>query len=754
MRVAYTVLFCLLIISILACYVEARRSNKPIAPSVARLMLAIIPPVVGNLVLIASSVQLISTIGYYIYFLGMDAVVFFLFRFSLDYCNIQWQSKTLRSMYIGVLVADVVQFALNPFLGHAFGTEAIIESGYTYWRLIPYWGQTYHRIVCYGLLFAVIFVFIVKIVKSPGIYRERYLIVLITLIITAVWEAFYIISRTPIDRAMVGFAVFGMTTFYFAIHYRSTKVLDRILAQYASSMQGSIFIFDISGICIWANGGGMDLAKVTEFSFDQARDSLEFLFGDIDLTDKDWNAKRVIGVGSDASYYTLEKHSTMDRKGNVTGSILSVRDTTEDQRELQREMYNATHDTLTGLYTREFLYECISKKLASGNKEYMIIYIDANNFKIINDVFGSDFGNKAIKSIAEWIKARTSKECMFGRLGGDVFGVFMPKAEFNREKCEEDLAKFSVSDGTASHPILLHAGLYDIDESDNNVSVMFDRAHLALLTIKNEYHIHTAYYDDKIREKVMWDQHISNQLSKAIKERQLRPYLQAIVDRSGTIVGAEALVRWIHPEDGFLSPGAFIPVFEQNGMIIEVDRYMWRCACEILARWRGIHDDIFISVNISPKDFYFIDVASELRALVKEFDIDPARLRIEITETVMMNDADNRMDILRELREAGFIVEMDDFGSGYSSLNLLKEMPVDVLKIDMNFLNRSSDQDKAQTIVNSIIKLSEDLGVASLTEGVETVYQFHKLSSMGCKLFQGYYFSKPIPLEEFEEMLG
>ena len=270
-------------------------------------------------------------------------------------------------------------------------------------------------------------------------------------------------------------------------------------------------------------------------------------------------------------------------------------------------------------------------------------------------------------------------------------------------------------------------------------------------TIGENYQTHVAIYDEKIRKDVLWAQHISAQLKEAIANKHVLPYLQPIVDKHGKIVGAEALARWIHPQDGFLSPAAFIPVFEKNGMIIEIDRHMWRCACEILAGWEKEGRDLFISVNISPKDFYFMDVASELKALAAEYKIDPSRLRIEITETTMMTDVENRMKVLEDLRKEGFIVEMDDFGSGYSSLNLLKDMPVDVLKIDMQFLTASADEEKGRTILQNIIQLSEELGMFSLTEGVETKSQMEMLADMGCKLFQGYYFAKPLPLPEFDD---
>ena len=178
---------------------------------------------------------------------------------------------------------------------------------------------------------------------------------------------------------------------------------------------------------------------------------------------------------------------------------------------------------------------------------------------------------------------------------------------------------------------------------------------------------------------------------------------------------------------------------------------MWRSACEILARWRKSSRDMFVSVNISPKDFYFMDVPMTLKRYVNEYGVSPARLRVEITESMMINDTSMRNRILEELKSIGFIVEMDDFGSGYSSLNMLKEMPVDVLKIDMMFLRNDNYIDRARTIIRNIMQLAEELGIESLTEGVETERQHRVLAEMGCKLFQGYHFARPISVEEFED---
>ena len=407
---------------------------------------------------------------------------------------------------------------------------------------------------------------------------------------------------------------------------------------------------------------------------------------------------------------------------------------------------------MTGIYNKEYLFEMIKKTIIENPDErFCIIFVDVKNFKIVNDIFGTDFGDHALRCIADWIKSDVSSKCVYGRLAGDTFGMCIPIEEFDEERLEMELSDFIVVSGSMEHHVLIHLGVYEVIDINTDVTLMFDRAHLALSSIKDEYNKHIVRYDDNMRAKVIWDQKISAQLHEAIIEGQLQPYLQPIADNLGKVVGCEALVRWIHPEYGFLPPGNFIPVFEKNGMIVEIDRFMWKSACEILSKWKSEGIDMFVSVNISPKDFYFMDVTAEIKNLVKRFGVSPSKLRIEITETVMMDDAEKRMNILKEFRDDGFIVEMDDFGSGFSSLNMLKDMPVDVLKIDMNFLGKTTDDKRSQTILRNILKLTNELEIASLTEGIETEEQYKILVEMGCKLFQGYFFAKPMSVEEFED---
>ena len=754
MRTAIAVVVLLLALALVVCAYFARRSKKAIAPAVVILLSALIPPVLGNLLIIAAHTRGLATLGCYIYFLGMDYVMFGVLHFTLQYCELSWPNVHLKRFVYALLILDAAQLLLNPVFGHAFTTEMVMAYGAPYYRLVPLAGQTIHRLLDYGIFLAVLVIFLVKAVRAPRIYSERYSIIFLSMIFSGIWETFYIFSRTPIDRSMIGFGVFGLLVYYFSLHYRPLRLLDHMLANVASGLAEALYFFDIGERCVWVNRQGARFLELEEAEYDRCGERLRKVFPDLTPEGDEWACERILTVGGSTRYYAMDKRRMFDRKGRAVGSLLTIRDNTAQEEALRQERYNANHDTLTGLYTKEYLYARIRETLlANPDKIYYISYLDINDFKMINDIFGKDFGDYTLRCFADSLRENLPPGALYGRLSADCFGLCLEEGDFDFEKASRYMTEFTVKNETRSHRVIIHQGSYRVTERDIDVSVMFDRAHMALATVKTDYKKRVALYDDTMREKALWDQRITAELPDALAERQICPYLQAMVDGEGRVVGAEALVRWNHPALGFLPPGRFVPVFEKNGMIADVDRYMWRCACEILARWQAMGiSDLFLSINISPKDFYFMDVFAELKGIVKEYGVPPSRLRVEITETVMMTDSAERISILSRLKDEGFLVEMDDFGSGYSSLNMLKDMPVDVVKVDMVFLTRAKDGLRSQTILRNVMNMTRDLGILSLTEGVETEDQYRMLSGMGCRLFQGYYFAKPLPVESFETL--
>jgi len=325
------------------------------------------------------------------------------------------------------------------------------------------------------------------------------------------------------------------------------------------------------------------------------------------------------------------------------------------------------------------------------------------------------------------------------------------KFDVNVFEEQEKVAFSSLLQRKVSFPIINYMGIYEIEKKEKSVSVMCDRARVAISTVKGEFHKRVAYYDNKLRDKILYRQELIGELETALKEEQFVMYLQPQVDEEGKMLGAEALIRWIHPKKGFIPPGDFIPVFEENGLICDVDRFIWETACKQLRKWKDEgREELYISVNISPKDFYFLNVYEVFSELVEKYDINPKNLKIEITETAVVMDLNRQLDLIERLRQNGFVVEMDDFGSGYSSLNMLKDIHVDVLKIDMAFLKKAEDEERSKKILQMIIALSDQLDMPVITEGVESQEQVEFLKKMGCHIFYCYYFAKPMDVETFE----
>lgn len=752
MRLTIQIILLIMILILGLCAIIARRSYKPIARSVSLLILSLIPAILGNFIIIGATERGLAETGMYIYFIGMDIIMAFLLKFTLDYCYYSWENKLAISLAYSLFAIDIVQLLLNPVFGHAFSSELFGVDGMPYFQVVPYFGQIFHRVVVYGFLFACIGLFVHKAVKSSRLYTERYVTMLISMVFTSVWESFYILSGTPVDTSMIGFGIFGILVFYFALYYKPVYLLSGMLQSIASELPESLFFFDEDGQCIWANEEGHRFLGIDDEQLDRVRPMLHDMFHEMPEGVQEWSGEHISVSGGDRKYYHIEKHIARDdsRAHRMMGVLVSVRDTTDMQKKLERERYNATHDRLTGIFNKEHLFEEIPKVLKRHpDVPYQVIFADVNEFKMVNDVFGKDFGDFVLKSIADWIRRDMQGNSVYGRIGGDTFGACMPVDEFDPEALNAALSDFRVRQGDKEHHPLVHIGVYSIEDPDIDPSIMFDRARMALSKVKRIYS-HIAYYNDEIRESMLWNQQISAQVTEAIKKNHIRPYLQPIVNAEGELVGAEALARWLHPEKGYLSPVDFIPLFEHNGKIAEVDLHMWRSAGRLLSSWKHKHPELFVSVNISPMDFYFIDIPRELNSIVEEYDIDPSKLRLEITESVVTSNFDERLDAIKKLRSDGFIVEMDDFGSGYSSLNMLKDLPVDLIKLDMIFLQNSHDNEKAKKIIDGVIKLIDSLGMDSLTEGVETERQFRALAGYGCKLFQGYYFAKPMPVEDFD----
>jgi EAL domain-containing protein (putative c-di-GMP-specific phosphodiesterase class I) len=343
---------------------------------------------------------------------------------------------------------------------------------------------------------------------------------------------------------------------------------------------------------------------------------------------------------------------------------------------------------------------------------------------------------------------------VFSRITADRFALLMPKKDFHETRfldiCHQILEKTGYS-----LKVHNYIGVYEIKDPRLDVEQMYNRAYLALESIKGSMQQEIAYYDDKIRARRMAERLTIDELEHALKADEFVIYVQPQVDtRNGKVIGGETLVRWKSPKRGIVSPSEFVPLFEKNGMITTLDFHVWELACRQLAQWKKEgKEDRSLSVNISAKNFYLVDLYERITGLVEKYDVNPQRLKLEITETAFVLDVRKQMELVKRLQDKGFFVEMDDFGSGYASLNCLKDISVDILKLDMKFFEKTDTPERSDKIVTCIVDLASKLGMPVIAEGVEESGQIEFLDKIGCHVVQGYYYSKPMPVEDYEEFM-
>lgn len=417
--------------------------------------------------------------------------------------------------------------------------------------------------------------------------------------------------------------------------------------------------------------------------------------------------------------------------------------------------YRLNYDSLTKAYNRYGFYKNAQKLIKEHtDTEYCLILSDIKSFKLINEIYGENIADKILIDEVNIIRQKMKGNSVLGRLNGDIIAMVIPK-EYLSEKEFSDMIKL-LSDRYSNKNFRLHIylGVYYIKDVNETIRQMVDKVSLVIMKSKGNMSNYILYYDENSYKNDIFKQQLIGEFETALNENQFCMYLQPQTDKDGNMLGAEALIRWNHPNMGLIMPGAFIECFEDAGLIYRLDNYIWEEAAKQLKIWKDSGYNYYISVNISAKDFYHIDVYQTFKNLVSKYGIDTDKLHIEITETALSEDKQAAHKTIERLHDEGFIIEIDDFGSGYSSFNFLKDVCADVIKIDRVFLKKSSHEERGEQILRSIISLSHDIGMDVITEGVENVDQLSMLAKMNCDWFQGYYFSKPIAVGDFEEKYG
>ncbi len=415
-------------------------------------------------------------------------------------------------------------------------------------------------------------------------------------------------------------------------------------------------------------------------------------------------------------------------------------------------------DKLTGLMTKEYFFQYAHEyDKFHPDQEVDAIVINVSKFHLINELYGRNTGDQVLKAIADGLRS-AARSCggVACRANADCFCIYIEHQEeydFLRRTLTASLSEIlSVPD------IRLRIGVYPDIYHSVHLEQRFDRALQACNSLpRNAGQDALAVYDNRMHEREIYEARLLGDIEKALSEDQFTIVFQPKYDIRGDqprLCSAEVLVRWKHPEYGYVKPDFFIPLFEDNGRIKELDRFVWKEAAAQIKRWNDIYGvKVPISVNVSRVDIFDPDLHEFLQKVTKDNNLEPDALHLEITETAYTDSVGTVIEVVTSLRDAGFKIEMDDFGKGYSSLNMLTSLPIDALKLDMAFIKDIAENNKEMSMVEFILEIARFLGVPVIAEGVENSEQYLLLKKAGCDVIQGYYFSKPVSAGEFGHLI-
>lgn len=730
-----------------------KQSKSPLSKSLFNLHLgAIVSTVLYNISLINTTLLF----AYFItslYYISIHFLVILLIDFTFIFTEMSSSPKykkfikVFNKIWLYVFLVDSFILILNPFFHHEFELSRLFINHTTFlcWNAKYFWMFNIHLCLCFALSTVIFGILLVKIIKANRFYKSKYISVFAVFLITLVVNIIFLKSKTYLDFSVLFYSVFSIICSYFTLFSIPRSIQNEMLKQLSDNINIGIFCFNLERKCIYSN----NTAKKFFLAKDEILNELKSLLA----LRKDF-VKRNIEIKQDDKTLTLAEEFSyfLDSQKKAYGYILKLSDITEELNKASEELFDSTHDALTGLLTRDAFYSETEKILKSDpNSQYYMICTNIKNFKLVNDLFGSEKGDEFLKEFAKKLKNTQYKTILTGRITGDRFAILINKTEVDEidvlQKIKE-LEKFTVS---LNYKLHIFVGIYKITDINENVSSMFDKAALAIKNISENYSVNVAYYDNDMLSILKKNREVINAFNDALNNNHFKMYLQPQVRCSDEkVVGAEALVRWETEKGVIHSPASFIKILEDNGLIHELDKFIWEKAVQLLQKWQLLGIDYHISVNVSTRDFYLIPLYETFTSLVTKYGIPPQKLKLEITETALVHDLKRHKKIITELQKFGFTIEMDDFGSGYSSLTILKNISINILKIDMMFLSKTKHKERSKKILESVIKMAQKLGIKIIVEGVEDKEQAEFLKNLNCDFFQGYLYSKPIPVANFE----
>lgn len=752
----YSFVLLVLELGVVICAVMVGRKKRDYTADLLKMYACGLVAVFCNILQMQAFQKNLAELFYTIYFIGVDGVLLFMVRFITTYTKTPIHTKFFRYFFIICGTIDVFSLLTNLVTHHMFQLQrASLPQGESYW--LPDFMPLHYTHVgfCYVVSVFAVVLLINRLIRSPRPYRKMYSSILVVFWLILFVNFICYIWVPPIGIPSAFYALLAIAFCFFLVYASPKGLVESILANVVEDIDNGIVCFDFGGKCIYANTKAKTILGVENDKVNEIKDGFYVNWirshapdsVDYEYWDKEYP------VDGEEHHFHIEFQRLKGNGNSTIGYFYKLTDKTAEIQAFQEGQYLATHDRLTGLYTRDYFFQKAEEIIKRHpERERYMVCAHIKNFRLLNDLFGEEISDKILVAQAALLKYTNIEDCIQGRISGEKFAMLITKDNFNAEMTVKNLGRLQYMIDGRNYKLNIVMGVYNIVDPEESPQEMFEKASVAVESQDSDYQRTVVYYDAKLLQQIMKERDMTEEFEKALKTRQFCMFLQPQVDVDGNVVGAEALARWHHPQRGLIFPVDFLAVVEKTRLISLLDEYMWELAAEKLVEWdqRG-YGQAHISVNVTSKDFYYIDIYETLVSIVRKYGIDPSRMNLEIAETELLSDTAPQIKEMNRLQEFGFSIQIDDFGKGYSSLNMLQTIRADLLKIDLRLLQDVTDPQRVKRLLNSIITMARALDMEVITESVETAEQMEMLKELGCSVFQGYYFSKPIPVEEFEQ---
>lgn len=709
-----------------------------------------------------------------IYYVCTDWLAFALFNlFTAGTTFTSWRKNACK-VFFSLSLIDSVSMLMNTVTKHSFDILSSMTVHEVRFWWIDFSPLHYaHLAFCYVMVLSGFVALVINAVSAPKFYKKKYVLFLVSYMAVILANFHSYTANLTVDYSVILYGVFASFIAVCSIYTFPSLLVGNVMGTVSEAVSDAIIHFDFRGKVIYQNAAAKRLfdsdsgfinANPVDFKnyyLETHENEIAVKFGVKSGLKSEIKPGLPLGNYSELytglddektlRYFKIEYQELLIDGLNV-GSYLKLSDKTDEKLRYQEERFVATHDELTGLYNRDGFFERIEVQLKRGVfRNPLMICSNIKDFRLINDNFGEQAGDEILVRQASIMEKVAHPTNINARLNDDKFAIFMEKENFDESVFMHEIEKLSQSSDTNAYNLFISIGVYEIQDINEKVQIMYDKAKLAMDSIKNDYQKTFAFYSSNLMDRLLAEKKIINNFENALENGQFEMYLQPIVDEKGDVKCAEALVRWNSPERGIMHPAEFIEVLDKTGLVYKLDKHIGEKSISKISEWKSKGYKIEnIAFNMCSKNEYYFDTIAFLKKMVEKYGIEPSSIIIEMKEDSLIDDYEGGSHYFEKIRNAGFKIAIDNFGSGYSSLNMLKDFSIDAIKISADFFSNNDFSDRAGIILSSIIEMVKDLKIEVATVGIETFEQKNFLLELGCKFFQGYLFSRPLSAEEFE----